>query len=117
MRNSIGSSGFWVDHSFSGPIGTIEPARTNKGSLSIGAAASMVRGPSTELPVQKSYHFDLGRYTRRELTPGSVTGFTRSAGPYRNWSPMVAECASVRKSIINPRIGVYPWLVVIQAIE
>src|SRR2546430_17294811 len=89
MRNSIGSSGFSVDHSFSGPIGTMEPARTNKGSLSMGAAASIISGPSTELPVQKSYHFALGKYTWRELTIGSVTGLTSKAGPNINWSPIV----------------------------
>src|SRR5207248_1412277 len=35
--------------------------RTNRGSLSMGAAASLVRGPSRELPLQKSYHFAFGR--------------------------------------------------------
>src|SRR5207253_8943588 len=78
MRNSMGSSGFSVDHCFSGPIGTIAPARTNSGSLSIGAAASTMRGPLIELPLQKSCHFALAGKRALNLLQDSLTGLTKT---------------------------------------
>ena len=39
----MGSAAFSVDHSIAGPIGRIEPARTNSGSRSSGASASIIR--------------------------------------------------------------------------
>src|SRR5437667_5714398 len=98
-------------------MGRIEPARTYRGRRSIGAAASIVRGPSIDVPVQKSYHLACGRYTRRVLTPGSVTGLTSIAGPNMNSSPTAAARVSVRKFITRARIGVYAWPVVIHASE
>jgi hypothetical protein len=41
---------------WSGPTGTIEPARTTDGSRSNGASAVIVCCRRQRLPVQKSYH-------------------------------------------------------------
>src|SRR5450759_67855 len=102
-------------------MGTIDPAFTYSGMVSIGAAASIVCPPGKRLPVQKSYQSAvLGRYTFRVflrfLLPGSeymrsVTGLTRKAGPNIYWSGIDLIPASSRKSNASDRIIVYPSFV------
>ena len=66
VRSAINPKLDWVGRLLggileSGPIGRIDPARTNSGMRSSGAAASMVVPPSILRPVQKSYHAVLGQ--------------------------------------------------------
>jgi len=65
----MGSSGFSVAHILLRPQEARLIPRVQKWSLSIGAAASMMRGLQRKPTVQKSNHFAFGRYVRLVLAP------------------------------------------------
>jgi hypothetical protein len=58
----MGSAGFSVEYCTKGPIGTMDPALTMSGILSMGASATTLWPPASVSPVQKSIHgFPAGR--------------------------------------------------------
>src|SRR5436190_22375283 len=63
------------------------------------------------LPVQKSYHFALGKYTWRELTPGSVTGLTSKAGPIYVWASLTGESCNRSRCQFAPSVFASPKVV------